>query len=147
MSIKIALTEALHKAIKEKDDIGKNAIRLALSSIKRAEVEKGEELDDVSIFGIIQKEIKTRDETIADAIKGDRNEMLPPLEKEIAYLQKFLPSELTDDELNKIVDKAISDNNATSIKQMRIVMKNVIEEVQGRASNDRISKIVKSILT
>ena len=147
MSIKIALTEALHKAIKEKDDIGKNAIRLALSSIKRAEVEKGEELDDVTIFGIIQKEIKTRDETIAEALKGNRNEMIPPLEKEIAVLQKFLPSELTDDELNNIVNRTISDLNANSIKQMGIVMKNVIDEVQGRASNDRISKIVKSILT
>jgi len=147
MSIKITLTEALHKAIKEKDEISKTAIRLALSSIKRVEVEKGEDLDDVSIFGIIQKEIKTRDETIAEAVKGNRNEMIPPLEKEITVLQKFLPSELTDDELKKIVDKAILDLNATSIKEMGIVMKNVIEEVQGRASNDRISKIVRSILT
>jgi uncharacterized protein YqeY len=147
MSIKIALTEALHKAIKEKDDISKNSIRLALSSIKQIEVDKGEELDDISIFGVIQKEIKTRDETIAEALKGDRNEMIPPLEKEISILQKFLPSELTDDELNKIVEKAISELNATSIKQMGILMKNIIEEVQGRASNDRISKIVRSILT
>lgn len=147
MPIKTDLTEALHAAIKEKDDYSKTAIRLALSAIKRAEVEKGEELDDVTIFGIIQKEIKTRDETIAEALKGNRNEMIPPLEKEIAVLQKFLPSELTDDELNNIVNRTISDLNANSIKQMGIVMKNVIDEVQGRASNDRISKIVKSILT
>ena len=72
--------------------------------------------------------------------------MIPPLEKEIAVLQKFLPSELTDDELNNIVNRTISDLNANSIKQMGIVMKNVIDEVQGRASNDRISKIVRSIL-
>ncbi|MDO9546156.1 MAG: GatB/YqeY domain-containing protein, partial [Pelolinea sp.] len=147
MSIKVALTEALHKAMKEKDVFSKTAIRLALSSIKRAEVDKGEELDDISIFGIIQKEIKTKEETIAEAVKADRNEMIPPLETEILVLQKFLPSELTDAELNNIIDKTISELNATSIKQMGIVMKKVIEEVQGQASNDRISNIVKSILS
>jgi uncharacterized protein len=147
MSIKSDLIDALHKAIKTKDVNSKTAIRLALSSIKRAEVDNGEELDDLLIFGILQKEIKTREETIAEAEKAGRHEMIQTMNKEIAIVQKFLPAELDDLELIKIIDNVITEKNATSIKQMGSVMKIVIEKVQGKASNDRISKIVKSKLT
>jgi len=147
MRVKKDLTDALHTAIKEKNKTGKNAIRLALSSIKLAEIEKGSELDDVKIFSILQKEIKTREETISEAVKFGRKRMIEQLNNEIIVLKEFLPSELTDYELTKIINKMISDLNATSRKQMGIVIKNVIENVKGRASNDRISKIVHSILS
>ena len=139
--------DALHSAIKGNDVISKTAIRLALSSIKRAEVDNGEELDELSIFSILQKEIKTRDETISEAEKAGRQEMIKTLNKEIAIIQRFLPAELDDLELTKIVDSVIAEENASSIKQMGLVMKIVIEKVQGKASNDRISQIVKSKLT
>jgi uncharacterized protein len=147
MSIKSDLMDALHSAIKGNDVISKTAIRLALSSIKRAEVDNGEELDELSIFSILQKEIKTRDETISEAEKAGRQEMIKTLNKEIAIIQRFLPAELDDLELTKIVDSVIAEENASSIKQMGLVMKIVIEKVQGKASNDRISQIVKSKLT
>ena len=147
MSIKSDLMDALHSAIKGNDAISKTAIRLALSSIKRAEVDNGEELDDLSIFSILQKEIKTRDETISEAEKAGRQEMIKTLNEEIAIIQRFLPAELDDLELTKIVDSVIAEENASSIKQMGLVMKIVIEKVQGKASNDRISQIVKSKLT
>jgi uncharacterized protein len=147
MSIKSDLMDALHSAIKGNDAISKTAIRLALSSIKRAEVDNGEELDDLSIFSILQKEIKTRDETISEAEKAGRQEMIKTLNEEIAIIQRFLPAELDDLELIKIVDSVIAEENASSIKQMGLVMKIVIEKVQGKASNDRISQIVKGKLT
>jgi uncharacterized protein len=147
MTIKSALTDALHKAIKANDPISKTAIRLAMTSIKRAEVDKGEDLDDLSIFSILQKEVKTREETIAEAEKAERKEMIITLKEEITIIQKFLPVELDDLKLQKIIEEVISDQEAASIKQMGMVMKIVIEKVQGQASNDRISKIVKSILT
>ena len=146
MGVKTELTDTLHSAIKEKNDTCKNVIRLALSSIKLAEIEKGEELDDGKIFSILQKEIKIREETIAEAAKVGREGMIETLNDEIRVLKEFLPPELTDDELTEMISKVISDINATTIKQMGLVMKTVIENVQGRASNDRISKIVRSIL-
>jgi len=150
MGVKTDLTDALRSAIKEKDDTSKNAIRLALSAIKLAETEKGieknQELDDVKIFSILQKEIKIREETISEAEKAEREGMVGPLIKEIKVLKGFLPPELTDDELTEEISKVISDLNATSIKQMGMVMKAVIENVQGRASNDRIGKITRSLL-
>jgi len=150
VGVKTDLTDALRSAMKEKDDTSKNAIRLALSAIKLAETEKGieknQELDDVKIFSILQKEIKIREETISEAEKAEREGMVEPLIKEIKILKGFLPPKLTDDELTEEINKLISDLNATSIKQMGIVMKAVIENVQGRASNDRIGKITRSLL-
>jgi len=101
----------------------------------------------VKIFSILQKEIKIREETIAEAVKADREEMIEPLQNEIEILKNFLPSELTEDELMEEIKKVISELNATTIKQMGLVMKTVIENVQGRASNDKISKIVRDLLS
>ena len=151
MGVRTDLTDALRSAIKEKDDTSKNAIRLALSAIKLAETEKGieknPELDDVKIFSILQKEIKIREETIAEAEKADREGMVEPLINEIKVLEGFLPPRLTDDELTEEINNVISNSNATTIKHMGMVMKTVIENVQGRASNDRISKIVRNLLS
>ena len=151
MGVKTDLTDALRSAIKEKDDTSKNAIRLALSAIKLAEtekcIEKNPELDDVKIFSILQKEIKIREETIAEAVKADREGMVEPLKNEIKVIEGFLPPRLTDDELIEEINNVISNSNATTIKHMGMVMKTVIENTQGRASNDRISKIVRNLLS
>jgi len=151
MGVKEDLINSLHSAMKEKNINRKNAVRLALTAIKLAETEKGVEkdtkLDDVKIFSILQKEIKIKEETIAEAVKADREEMIEPLQNEIEILKEFLPSELTEDELLEEINQVISELNATTIKQMGLVMKTVIENVQGRASNDKISKIVRDLLS
>ena len=146
MSIKDDLQNALGVAMKTKDDVSKRSLRMALSAIKLAEVAKGEALEDIKIFNILQKEVKTKEETIAEATKAERSEMIAPLLEEIKVLKRFLPAELSDLELIELIDKAIIEQNATSIKQMGLVMKTVISQVEGRASNDRISKIIKSKL-
>jgi uncharacterized protein len=146
MSIKTDLENNLLMALKQKNSVKKNTLRMALSSIKLAQVETGKELDDPMIFNILQKEIKTREETIAEAVKANRNEMIAPLEAEIVILKSYLPIELSDDELVPLVKKSIEDLNAKTIKDMGMVMKSVISQVNGRASNDRISKVVKDIL-
>ena len=151
MGVKEDLINSLHSAMKEKNINRKNAIRLALTAIKLAETEKGLEkdtkLDDVKIFSILQKEMKIREETIAEAVKADREEMIEPLQNEIEILKEFLPSELTENELMEEINQVISELNATTIKQMGQVMKTVIKNVQGRASNDKISKIVRDLLS
>jgi len=146
MSIKDDLKNALGVAMKTKDDVSKRSLRLALSAIKLAEVAKGEALEDMKIFNILQKEVKTKEETIAEATKAERSEMIAPLLEEIEVLKRFLPAELSDMELTEFIDKAITEQKATSIKQMGLVMKTVIIQVEGKASNDRISKIIKSKL-
>lgn len=147
MGLKDKLTDELKIAMKEKNIISRSVIRLALSSIKLAEVEKGSELEDLKILSILHKEIKTREETISEAEKAERHDMIPTLKNEISVIKNFLPSEMSDDALEKLVDGIINSTNAESIKQMGLVMKETIANVEGRASNDRISKIVKNKLT
>lgn len=146
MSMKQSLEQELLKAMKDKDEIKRNVFRLALSMIKLAEIEKGSALDDLAVINILMKEIKTRDETITEAQNAGRDAMVTTAQKEIDVLKQFIPQEMGDDELSKIIKDEISTIGAASIKDMGVVMKRVIEIVKGRASNDRISKIVRSFL-
>jgi len=147
MNIKEQLTNDLKSAMKQQDKIRMKVIRMVLSSIKLAEVEKGEELDSLRLLAILQKEVKTREETIAEAEKAGRPEMISELEQEIDVIKGYLPKEMDDDELETIIDQVISELNANSIKQMGQVIKEVISRVAGRAANDRISMIVKTRLS
>jgi len=147
MSVKNALETALKQAMKDRDEIKRNALRLALSTIKLSEVEAGKELDDLTLFALLQKEIKTKEETIFEAKKAERIEMIAPIQSEIDFLKEFLPKELSDNELKDLVNTAINETGAETIKDMGRVMKAVIEKAAGRASNDRISKLVRESLS
>lgn len=147
MSLKKTLEDALKQAMKNKDNVKRNALRLCLSTIKLAEVDAGKPLDDTAIMAILQKEIKTKGETISEAEKAGRNEMIAPIQAEIDYLKEFLPKALSDEELKSLVDGVISETGASSIKEMGKVMKMAIEKVAGRAANDRISKMVREVLS
>jgi hypothetical protein len=147
MSVKDTLEAALKQAMRDKDEMKRNSLRLALSTMKLAEVDAGKELDDLAVFALLQKEIKTKEETIAEAIKGGRNEMAASLQPEIDFLKEFLPKELSDSELSDLVKSAIQETGAQTIKEMGKVMKIAIDKAAGKASNDRISKMVKEILT
>ena len=146
MATKKELEKNLLRAIKARDELSKNAIRLAISSIKLAEVEKGEELSESEIFAILRKEIKMREETIAEAEKADRQDLIMNTKAEIEILIKFLPEELSDQELTELVKKIIMETGASSMKEMGMVIKKVIQEVHGRASNEQISKKVRELL-
>lgn len=147
MNLKENLEKSLLSAMKEKDNVRKNALRMALSSIKLAEIESGKELDESMVFSILQKEIRTKEETIAEAEKANRLEMIQPIKDEIAIIKEYLPREMSEEELISLVKKIVFDLNAKSIKEMGLVMKSVIQEAQGKASNDRISKLVRDLLS
>lgn len=146
MSVKNTLEDALKQAMRDKDELKRNALRLALSTIKLAEVDAGKPLEDLTIFALLQKEIKTKEETIAEAEKAERLEMVKPIQDEIDYLKGFLPKELSDAELSGLVNEVITETGASSIKDMGRVMKMAIEKAAGKAANDRISKLVREIL-
>ena len=147
MSHKEDLEKSLHAAMKDKDSVRKNALRMALSSIRLAEIESGKELDESMIFSILKKEIRMKEETIMEAEKANRPEMVSPIKSEIEILKEFLPTEMSEEELTTLVKKVVSDLKATTIKEMGMVMKSVIQEAKGKASNDRISKAVKDLLS
>ncbi len=145
--LKNKLNDLLHEAMRNKDEVTRDTIRLVLTNLKLTEVEKKMELDDASIMNLLQKEIKMRYESITEFKKGNRPDLVERAEKEVKVLEQFLPKQLSDDELKAIVSAAISEVDAKSLADMGKVMKVVISNVKGQATSDRISGFVKEILS
>ena len=146
MSIKADLEQGLKDAMKSHDEDRKRVFRMALSSIKFIEKNENKELDDQELTAILQKEIKIRNETMQEALKSDREEMVSLLKNEIVILEGFLPKQLSVDDLQEIVKSAILEAQAKNAADMGKVMKIVLPKVKGRAANDTVSKLVKDLL-
>lgn len=146
MLTKNTFEDALHQAMRDKNEVAKNAYKMLLSSIKMMEIEKGLVIDDALIQSILQKEIKMRRESIVEFQKGQRLDLIALAEEEINILQKFLPAQMDDDELKTAVLEAIKEVNASLPSDMGKVMKVLIPKLSGKAPADRISAAVRSLL-
>ncbi len=146
MNLKTTLEENLKDAMRNNQVVERNTIRMVLTSMKLAEVERGKALEDNEIIAILQKEIKMRKETILEAEKGDRQDIIQITQEEIVVLEKYLPTQMSQDEIRSIIAKIIKDASAVDIKDMGKVMKIAVTEIAGKASNDLISQTVRSML-
>jgi uncharacterized protein len=146
MNKKNEIQNALTTAMKARDEDTKRTLRLVMSTIKLAEVEEGCEIDDSRILGILQKEVKTREDTIIEAKKANRNDLVESAKREILILKTFLPKQIGHEELEILAKSVIEEINATSIRDMGEVMKNLMPKLQGRASGQEASKVVREIL-
>jgi len=133
-------------AMKARNDTQKWVIRLLKSTIELAEVNKGQPLTEDEFLGVVQKEIKTRNESLADAEKANRQDLIDAALAEIAILKTYLPAQLSPEELLELVRQTIKDVNATSSKDMGAVMKVLLPKLQGMATNSEASRIVKEEL-
>ena len=146
MEIKTQLNESVKDAMKSGDEVRKRTLRMVLAAIKQAEVDKREEIDEMAVLGLIQKEVKNRRESIADAKKANRPDLVEENEAEIKVLEAFLPKAMPEDELKAIVEVAIAETGAASMADMGKVMKIVMDKVADRAPNDKISSAVREML-
>jgi hypothetical protein len=146
MELKLKLENDLKDALRSGDEVRKNSIRMILAAVKLAQVEKGAALDDQAIIGLIQKEIKSRKESIADAEKANRPDIIASSLSEIKVLEVYLPAQLSIEELTTLVDSAIDEVGATQPGDMGKVMKIIMPKVQGRAPNDQVSLLVRQFL-
>jgi uncharacterized protein len=147
MDLKTRLEEDLKDALRKGEETRKITIRDVLAAIKMAQVEKGKPVvDDNGIIVLIQKEVKSRKESIADAEKANRPDLITKFQAEIKVLEAYLPQQLSKEDLSELVRKAIEETGAKSQSDMGKVMKIVIPQVQGRAANDQISAAVRSLL-
>jgi hypothetical protein len=145
MSIKEQLQDALKEAMRSKDDVRKRTIRMTLSAIKLAEVDKGE-LDKDAELAIVQREIKLRQETIEDARRSGHEEMIEENQAEIAILMEYLPKQLSPEELEEMANTAIEEVGATSMREMGQVMKVLVPRLGGRATGQQASQAVRKLL-
>jgi hypothetical protein len=133
-------------ALRAGDDLRKRTYRMVLSSIKLAEIDKGKSLEESDVLVIIQKEIKSHRESIADAERADRADIVAESESEIKILEVYLPQPLTQDEIEAMANEAITEVGATSPKEMGKVMKVLMPRVQGRADGSQVSQTVRQLL-
>jgi uncharacterized protein YqeY len=133
-------------ALRAGDEVRKQTLRLVLSSIKLVEVDKGESLEEGEVLAILQKEIKSRRESIADAEKAGRQDLIAESEEEISILEGYLPQTLTQDEINTLAKEAIAEVGADSPQEMGKVMKVLMPRVQGRADGSIVSQTVRQLL-
>ena len=133
-------------AMKSGDEVRKRTVRMALAAVKQVEVDKRIELDDMAVMALLQKEVKNRRESLDEAKKANRADLIADNEAEIKVLEVFLPKAMPAEELRALVQAAITETGAAGPADMGKVMKTVMPKVAGRAPNDMVSAAVKELL-
>lgn len=144
--LKQKLTEAMKDAMRAKDKPRLGTIRLALSEVKRVEVDERIDPDDARIIGILDKMVKQRRESIRQFESADRADLSAQEQSEIDVIKEFMPSALGADELEAIIKAAFTESGAETMKDMGKVMNLVRPQVVGRADMAEVSKQIKALL-
>lgn len=144
--LKQNLTEAMKDAMRAKDKPRLGTIRLALSDIKKVEVDERIDLDDARIIGILDKMIKQRRESIRQYESAERADLVAQEKSEIDVIKEFMPEALSADELEAIIKAAFTESGAETMKDMGKVMNLVRPQVVGRTDMAEVSKQIKALL-
>jgi uncharacterized protein YqeY len=146
MSLIARMEDEVKAAMLARDNERRDALRLILSSLRSAEKELQRPLSDEEELQVLQRERKRRHEA-ADAFRaGGREKQAEAEERELSVLEEFMPEPLSEDELEEIVDDAIAENGATSMRDFGRVMADVMPQVSGRADGSVVSQLVKEKL-
>jgi uncharacterized protein YqeY len=143
------ITEDMKTAMREKNALALNTIRMLKSAIKNAAIEKGgasAELNDTETVAVIRKEVKKRQDSIEQFESAGRQELADKEKEEMAVLNGYLPQPLSAEEIAKLIDDAIAETGASSKKDMGQVMKLVQERSAGRADGKALSQAVMAKL-
>ncbi len=146
MSLKDRLLEDMKSAMKKKDTIRKSTITMVRAAILQKEKDEKVKLDDAGVVGIIAKEVKQRKDSIPEFERGNRPDLVDELNTEINILMEYLPQQLTEKEIGKIVLQTISEVGATGMKDMGKVMGALMPRLKGRADGKLINEIVRKHL-
>lgn len=146
MSLKEQLAQDLKESMKDKDTIRKNAVQSVRAAVLQVEKDSKITLDDDGVIGVIAKEVKKRKDVLPEYEKSGRDELIAELKREIEVLTGYLPSQLTQEELDGIVKEAIDRLGATSMKDMGKIMADVMPKITGRADGSAVNLTVKKLL-
>ncbi|MEA3315290.1 MAG: GatB/YqeY domain-containing protein [Campylobacterota bacterium] len=146
MSLKDKLKIDLKEAMRAKDINKRDSIRAINTMIKQIEVDNRVELEDKDIIQLIQKGVKQREEAITQYKEASREDLIAKEQEQIDVFSLYLPTQLTDEELEIVIKDIISEVGATSMKDMGKVMGSAKAKVEGRADGKRINEMVKKNL-
>tara|TARA_B100000686_G_scaffold248796_1_gene258660 strand:+ start:3649 stop:4098 length:450 start_codon:yes stop_codon:yes gene_type:complete len=146
MSLQNRLQDDLKKAMIERDKVRKNVIRFVRSVIHDREIERKQTLDDEAVIDVLGKQAQQRRDSIEAFEQGNRPELVAKEKAELDVILEYLPKQFTEDEVRKIVLKAIEGFELTGPKDMGKVMSTVMPELKGRAEGKTVSSIVMQLL-
>jgi uncharacterized protein YqeY len=141
------LQDDLKTAMKARDDVARDTIRFTLAAIKNAEIDKGGPLTESEELALLQRETKRRVDSIDQFRNAGRQDLVDREESQLAILKRYLPVELSDDELRALVLAAIAETGASDVKDLGKVMPVAIEKAAGRADGKRLSTAVREALS
>jgi len=147
MSLKATILDDMKTAMRAKDAPTLSTIRLLQAAIKQREVDERIELDDTNVISVIEKMLKQRRDSIAAYESANRQDLADVEKQEITVLQKYLPQPLSESEVAEIIEAAINETGAASMKDMGKVMGIIKPQVAGRADMGKLSGLIKAKLS
>ena len=146
MSLKEQLANDLKDAIRQRDESRKIAIRMTISAIKNAEIERGAALSEADVLTIVGKEAKQRRESIAEFEKADRRDLVEKEQAELEVLQSYLPAQVSRDEIAEAAREVIAEVGAGGPRDKGKVMPVLVGRLAGRAEGREINEVVTELL-
>ena len=147
MSLKEKLLDELKIAMREKDNVRKDAIQMVRAALLQYEKDNKVELDDEGVIDIIAKEVKRYKDALPDYEKSGRQDLIDELNAKVEILMPYLPEQLTEDEVRAIVKAVVEETGATSMREMGKIMGAVMPKVKGRFDGRLLNNIVKEYLS
>ena len=136
----------LKEAMKNGNKFELTVLRMLKSALQNESISKNHELDENEVIAVIKKQVKVRKDSLKEYLEYGRKDLAENLEKEIEILSKYLPEELSESEIEKVIDEVFVKINPTSIKDMGNVMKELNELIATKADMSVVSKIVRERL-
>lgn len=146
MSLRNKIPEDLKDALRNKQSLELTVLRMLQSSIKNKEIDNKSELDDEQVIQVVSSEIKKRRDAADEFSKVGREDAADKEKEEIEILMKYMPEQMSEDEISKIVVGAIDESDAESMKDLGNVMKIVMPKLKGKADGKVINNIVRAEL-
>ena len=145
-SIRLLIEEAVKSSMRERNKDRTSTLRMALSELKKEEIDNKIELSNEDSIKILQRMIKQRKESMSQFLNAQRNDLAEKEESEIVILQDFLPEQMSEDDINKLVIEAINETDAKEPQDIGKVMGFLKTKIQGNADMGVVSKLVKENL-
>ena len=137
------ILKELMQAMKAQDKEKLSVLRMVKGAIQLEEINKKKELSDDEVIAVISKQIKTRKESITEFKKGNRDDLVEQTEKEINILSEYMPAQLSEEEIIKVIDDAFNEVNPQAPSDMGKIMKTITPKLTGKADMTFVSKTVK----
>lgn len=147
MSLLDQLNTDIITAAKNNEPLVRDTLRMVKTTVKNTEINKGHELSDEEVIEVLAKEVKQRQEAAQSFKDGGRPELAEKEEQEITILKKYLPEQLSEDEVKTLVDQAVAETGASSMSDMGKVMGALMPKAKGRADGNLVSRLVRERLS